>query len=567
MRNKIFIALLIAIGLLTDAISQNTVYYGDSIEIITKDYISGSIQWQISTENENWNDLINENEHKLKLFITNDIYLRIKHTDGDCIIYSEASHIKIDNTKKVYGVKIDRKNVKENNIERIYNSVSKNTYSEIEGIGNLKTDDFDSIYPYSNIKLCNIHKTSNNETIIIYEDDIYFNRNNDTFVEIPLFFMKRYIEGNFEYRLISETQYPDFYPAPMFIERDKIINKVYIGVYETSIDEEGNAKSVTGKLPATELTLNKFREVYEKKGVGFSSIDIRTVMSLQHLYLIRNANKNSQESIGGGWSDLRQPIIKIQNNGPSNMIIINETAPHTEKFWFKNQSVCTLKEDYWTVAEYANIVDIIPNTPSSGQTTFILDKTLTFNTSMFFGSSAQLTGYSDVINHDTGRTKNYTKDLSNQACAVKLFGIENLWGNVWEFIDGFYMKDLKPYISYNSSSNSNFQSYYQLDYLNVEQKETIPWNGIFGFIGNFGIDINNTWYAMPNEFGEKGVSGKSGYGDFYYQYKDPANVLFSVFGGGFDHFDRAGIFNIRNSIYLTNTWYLYGSRMQFKFID
>lgn len=546
--------------------SQDIISYGDSLELIMQDNFKGTIQWQLSNDSLVWRDVENGNGMTLRVVLTDDVYFRVKQSYEDCVWFSEVKFIRLDDSKKVYGVRIDRNNIKETRLERIYNSYLKNSYSEVEGELNPHNDDFESIYPFNKMRICNINKNSYGDVKITYQDEPSFSRSEDTFVEIPIFYMRRFLVDNFEYRLISQTKYDDFYPAPMFIEGSLVLDKVYVAVYETSIDESGSGRSVTGKLPATEMTLKEFRNLYQKKGSGFSGMDIRTIMSLQHLFLIRYADKNSQNIVGGGWSDLRQPIIKIQNMGPSNQIVLNESAKHSELFWFKNQSVCTLKQDCWTVSEYAKIIDIIPNKPVSGQTTFVLDRILTFDNSMFFGSSVQKTGWTDIIKHDTGRTKNFTTDIGNQACAIKVFGIENIWGNAWEFVDGYYVKDLRPYVCYAIQEYSDNLSYVPLDYINIEQKETNPWNATFGFIVNLGIDNNQTWYAMPSEFGGEGIKGRNCYGDFYYQFKDAKQNIYSVFGGGFDHFDRVGIFNIRNSIYQTNSWYLYGSRMQFKML-
>ncbi len=466
---------------------------------------------------------------------------------------------------RIYGVRINRNTPAENEIERIYNSVGLNALTQVEGITLTGKDDFANVYPFNEMKICNVERNWTGALKIIYENEAGFSRQKDTFVEIPLFYMKRYFKDNYDYRLISQTPYGGYYPAPMFIEDGKVLNKIYIGVYETSVDEQGAARSVTGQIPVTSKTISEFRKLYANKGSGFSSLDIRTIMSLQHLYLIYFANKNSQNVIGGGWTDLAQPIIKILNNSKSisKSIIIEASASHLDYHWFIGQSVCTVKG--YEAQEYANIVEILKNNPIVGQTTIVLDRAVNIDETLTFGASAQFTGWSDILANPTGRTKQNNINLNNQVSAVKLFGIENLWGNVWEFVDGLMLKGLTPYVGFETKTyNDNGEGYIPMAFQCIEQKENDPYHGTFGFITNLGIDNVYTWFALPESVGENNVNKDSGYGDFFYQLNDLTQNRYAVFGGGFDHFYRAGLFNLRNWNPSNKSWYLYGSRMQFK---
>ena len=565
MKNRIGLILMLLLIVSPAIYAQSAELIGDTIEVSVNGFKEGQIQWQISNDSVIWQDIDGAKNKTIKYVINDDSFFRCKISINKCIYYSSIQSFYIEPEKKIYGVRIDRNKITDNNIERIYSSKGKITFSEIEGVNVSNKDDFDQIYPFNQMKLCNITKNESGKNIIIYENETGFSREQDTFVEIPFFYMKRYFEGNLDYRLISKTKYDGFYTAPMFIEGDKTLDKVYIAVYETSVDNLGNARSVTGKLPKTELTLLKFRDLYKQKGVGYSALDIRSIMSLEHLFLIRFANKNSQSIIGEGWVNLRQPSFKIYNNGPSNKIVIAELENSVEFYWFKNQRVCTVKKNDHDVSEYAILNDYIKNSPAKGYTTFIVDKTLNFDTTMYFGSSAQLTGWSDVLNKNTGRTKQVMLNKENRSCSVKLFGIENLWGNAWEMVDGLYFKGLKPYVSFDMLKYDQELSYEPIGFNCIEQFSNNA--GDFGYISNLGIDNKFTWLSFPDLLGGIGIDGNNGYGDYFYQSNELVSNRYSVFGGGFDHFSRAGMFNFRNWNSSTNFWYLYGSRMQFKFLN
>jgi len=544
--------------------SQNNQIFGDTIQIEVKENDTIKIQWQCSFDSINWENIIGENNNILNYIINDDMFFRAKLSTENCVWNSTTKTIKFDNSKKIYGVRIDRKKPAENRIERILNSKSKESFSQIEGQEIFVKDDFKGTYPFNSMRVCNVIK---NGTLskIIYENESDFNRKQDTFVEIPLFYMKRYFESDFDYRLISQTQYEGFYPAPMFIEGGKIIDKVYVGVYETTIDDGGIARSVSGKIPANYKTMTEFRDLYYAKGAGFSTVDFRTLMSIQHLFLIRYANKNSSESVGGGWAGLIQPIKTILNTGVTNKIVLKNSSDLTNSYWFIGQNVCTVNG--YQIKEYAELVSIQPNIPVQGQTTFVVNKDLNIDGTVTFGSAPQNTGWSDILTHDTGRTKNNTTSKVNEACSVKLFGIENLWGNVWEFVDGLFFKGLTPYISFNSLRYNYYKEYTPTSFQCIEQNSLLPVGGTFGFIENLGINDTYSWLCFPDSYGKNGVNGSSGYGDFYYQLNDLTYIRCTAYGGGFDHFDRAGIFNFRNWEYTNWRWYLYGSRMQYKQIN
>lgn len=466
---------------------------------------------------------------------------------------------------RIYGVRINRNTPSENEIERIYNSVELISLSQIEGTFLSDKDDFTDIYPFNEMQVCNIEKTITGALKVTYENESGFSRKKDTFVEIPLFYMKRYFKDNYDYRLISQVPYGGYYPAPMFVENEKVLDKVYIGVYETSIDEQGIARSITEQIPTTGKIISEFRQLYQNKGSGFSSLDIRTIMSLQHLYLIYYANKNSQIMIGGGWTGLDQPTHKILNNSnsPTDRIIIQASAKHIDNHWFIGQSVCTVKD--FKVLEYASVLELLKDNPTKEQVTVVLNKKVNIDETISFGSSAQLTGWSDKLEHKTGRSKQNNINPDNQASAVKLFGIENLWGNVWEFVDGLVIKGLTPCIGFETKTyNNNGYGYIPIAFQCIEQDKNDPYHGTFGYIENLGIDNVYSWIAFPDVLGGNNVHKDAGYGDFFYQINDPIENRYSVFGGGFDHFSRAGLFNIRNWNEDTASWYLYGSRMQFK---
>ena len=72
-------------------------------------------------------------------------------------------------------------------------------------------------------------------------------------------------------------------------------------------------------------------------------------------------------------------------------------------------------------------------------------------------------------------------------------GIEDIFGNIWQFVDGINVKDYQAYICYdrNQYEVNKFDGCYQpIGYVNANQN---------GYISKLGYDANNSLVALPIE--------------------------------------------------------------------
>ena len=91
------------------------------------------------------------------------------------------------------------------------------------------------------------------------------------------------------------------------------------------------------------------------------------------------------------------------------------------------------------------------------------------------------------------------------ATSVIYRGIENIFGNIWQFVDGLNIKDNVAYICYKPSSyavDTFTGDYSALGYTNATAN---------GNPNKMGYDANNPMGALPS------VVGTSTYGDYYWQ--------------------------------------------------
>jgi hypothetical protein len=193
----------------------------------------------------------------------------------------------------------------------------------------------------------------------------------------------------------------------------------------------------------------------------------------------------------------------------------------------------------------------------------------------WFGGHGQRTGNTDAIMHDTG-----CGDLgvaSNRGTSgVKLFHLENLWGNVWHELDGLVFINEYAFIGMSQEEyNTEGNGYIPLAHAMLQQAELGSVGSQFCFIGNLWLDNAFPWVAYPYEvrggsptdttMPSQGITQNNSYGDAYYFDKDDnKGYSLEAHGGGFDHYERAGLFCHRCWNGLESKWYLQGSRMQFK---
>lgn len=112
-----------------------------------------------------------------------------------------------------------------------------------------------------------------------------------------------------------------------------------------------------------------------------------------------------------------------------------------------------------------------------------------------FNSQAAV-GYgvtSDSDTHNTGQTVGNTTSgtRNNYTTSVNYRGIENIWGNLWNWVDGININDHVPYIcdSY-SFEDDTATGYTQIGF---------TMSSVVGWVTAFGYDANNDYTFLPSE--------------------------------------------------------------------
>lgn len=469
-------------------------------------------------------------------YINNSIAEKIEKHISINVIVDNAQNVNITlDTNQIYVTEkemreaIDEAISKKGNLYGIKRKVNDNTSPAWERIGdsiglvakatkNGETvqNDFDSRYPWSEIISYNYDVIK--KKINAYYGDPTFKfdgTNGEVLTRIPEFYWKREIINGYEYIYIADYAIAGFNKSEEFS----------VGRYDACIDEDGKLHSYSGYSPSTNKNITQHRDAAKLLSDEFCMIDYRYFM-LQMLYLVEYANYNSQSQLGNG-------IIGIRYNANDKAIIAQE----------RTNTIVIATNDYFKVGQQIAIgttvdgVSICKDRTITKITEYSKDTTegtaITFDgdpVNIAIGNiihaCAQKEGGCDSLGMKSGCLANDSQH------AVIYRGIENIFGNVFNWIDGLNIQNYQAYICRNPKEyiSDKFEvPYIKLGYVNCNEKDM--------YIKKLGFDEKNPDIALPIEIGG-GAGSSSGMCDFYYSSEGNRVALV---GGGFAFGSSAGL--------------------------
>lgn len=293
-------------------------------------------------------------------------------------------------------------------------------------------NDFDSIYPWSDIVTVNYSRTLG---VVARYGDTNFSFTPVSGIEvmtyIPAFYWKRWRDSANEYIQISK----DYFEGAHFSE------EFYIARYTIS----SGTRSVSGVASTVNTTIATFRANAQAIGSKWGLLDYH-IFLIQMLYLVEYADNDAQTILGLGFTDAL--------------------------------------------------------------------------------NTAQLNcGGCDTLGMKSGCLVNDGKH------AVIYRGIENIYGNIWQFIDGITTSDKRSYICYEPSEYENEKTtapYEQMGYTNAATTDS--------YIKQMGFDSTNPMVMLPTTVGG---SSSTFYCDNYWC---DNGLRVAPFGGGWDTGAKVGMF-------------------------
>lgn len=382
-------------------------------------------------------------------------------------LIQEVSALLYDNA--IYGVKRALNNNTSPLWTRIY--ASQTLVANATHDGSAVVNDFDNIYPWSDIKSYNYDTT--NHVITAWYGDANFKfdgSNGEVLTRIPAFYWKRYRDDDYEYILISKASREGFNYSPAFS----------VGRYDSSFDGT-NLHSISGANPEVSRNISSFRTLSKAVDTGFGQLDYHYFL-LQMLYLVEYASYNSQDKLGKGITSMRingSDKALVAETGV-NRIIINSSS--ASNFIVGQQmSIGATATGQWGVAKYRTITSIedYDSGGITGKAIYFDGDAVDIAIDNVIWSHGQMAGHCDSLGMKSGC-------LSNDGKHGMIYrGIENILGNVYQFIDGINIKDYVAYICYDPAeyvSDKFTAPYQEVGYTNSSNSDV--WAKALGYDGN-----------------------------------------------------------------------------------
>lgn len=367
-------------------------------------------------------------------------------------ITDKTVNIEVKTTdNKVYGIRRSLTSNTSPAWERIEDSVGLVTNATKNGTA--VTNNFDNIYPWSDIITYNYDITAQAITAYYGDPTFKFNGSNgEVLTRIPEFYYKRYVANNYEYILISKEKKDGYIKSEQFS----------VGRYTYS----GSASRVysrSGYEPFRNYNITNARAYARALGDGFGQMDWHYFI-IQMLYLVEYANYDCQTTLGQGRT-------ASSNTTPNN------------------------------------------------------------------------SGGCDSLGMRSGCLGN------DGTYSVIYRGIEDPYGNIWQFIDGINIQNHKPYICYDANKyavDTFTGSYHALNY-------TMP--SVNGYASKLGYDSNNPLVSLTTEAAGSSTTNMC---DYYYQ-QDGNRI--ALVGGNWADSLGAGLWFWGVDGLSSNAWTTVGARL------
>lgn len=496
-------------------------------------------------------------------YINNSIAEKIEKHITINVIVDNASNVTITlDSSEIYVTEKDLENALQNaklysgknyGIKRLITDNTLPTWTRIadaEGLtanatknGTKVANDFDNLYPWSHIRKCNVDAATGQ--VLAYYGETGFQAdgsNGEVMVKIPEFWWKRERLPD-EFGNVYEYIYIADYARAGYKKSEEFFVGAYMISTETTPEETIVAHSRSGVVPKYNTTKANFRTYAKALGDGWQLMDYHYFL-LQMLYLVEYAHYNSQSMIGNGIVAFNTAKALIAENNV-NRIIVSSAGTG---LWV-GKTICIGATDAWnsSVAADREITSI--EDYNDGQVTgkaihFDGDPVNIAVNNVIWGS-AQKTGENDSLGNASGCL------INDSYHSVNYRGIENIFGHMWQHIDGLNIKDYIAYICKNPDSyeNDKFDAPYEkIGYVNAETSDS--------YIKKLGLDEKYPEVALPTEVG---ASSSTGACDNYWCAE--GNRIAYVGGGFGNDWTKAGFFAWDCGNTSSYTAWAYGARL------
>jgi hypothetical protein len=366
--------------------------------------------------------------------------------------------------------------------------------------------------------------TNDFDTADIFKDiidatDAYGNE----FRGLPGFYIRKTDTPTFKSWQISKAKLPGSYKSwGLYNFSTGTYNDyIYVGKYVAG-NNGTKLTSVANVYPTINQNIVTFRTWAKNNGTGYQQLDIHVMDMLQVLFTIEFATLDSQ-AIMAGWTSGTfgtTEVLTADTSSANTIVVSNATGA---KFAIGQPVGLGTSQGGNQIFYGRNITNIQVDTPGAGSTTITVDgAAFNASTGNYLYNVGWKSGFSSGIAATSGSLANNT----NGKNPFHYRGIENLNGNVWQFMDGYNINDYQGWFCKDANgyaSNVFAAPYEKIGYVNGNTN---------GYTKYMGFDPANPMIEMPVD-----VSSNF-YKDYYFR---DAGQRIAIVGGNWVNGGYSGL--------------------------
>lgn len=291
----------------------------------------------------------------------------------------------------------------------------------------------------------------------------------NVFVRIPKFYIEKTANGAARTWRISKTGPGNtgYLPACFWdFANNRALDYVDVGKYPAGLDGSNRLTSKAGEYPLINKTIVEMRGYAQANGAGYQQLDIHVVDILQVLFWVEFATLDSQSVMAGftngRWTET-DPLTADTNPAGNTLVVSNATGAQ----YRVGQAISVGTTQGGNQRFYGRtITNIQADTPSAGSTTITFDGD---PVALSTGDMLYNTGWRHGATGSIAASSGSLVSSSDGKYPMVYRGIENLWGNVYQFVDGVNINNRQAWVCRDASqyaSNLFAAPYEQLSYVN-----------------------------------------------------------------------------------------------------
>lgn len=473
-----------------------------------------------------------------------DLVAEMVQAKSECIAATAAAQNVASYAAKQYGLYWDGTTT--SNGTRLGDAVGR-VFNPTVGAA-IGQNDFENLRPWRDCMMCNLNDAGQ---VVAYSGQPGFKidgTNGQVMLEIPKFYYKSIASGDARERWVAPDPCPGYTIHPAFVVNGAVKNKIYVGAYMGS-EDSGKLSSKSTVLPQYNKTITQFRALARMRGAGWGLCDLTSYNALQLLLLVMTGGYNAQSKVGKGISEIRynaSDVATIAESAANRIIVANAVAAN---FAVGDMIGVGTGLGGNQIAIYRQVTAIATYDASNTAITF---DGLAVNIAIgnvLYGMPKK-TGGADTLGQHTGRASG-----TDGKAEVSMMGLQGMWGNFWQMIDGANM-DAGYYMWYNSDPSTCASDVFASPYKRIGA----VLSQADGYIRRMGFDTAEPWSMLPSEVGGDSAGP---IGDYYTRSATPGSQI-ALVGGNFFNGALDGPWYWNVSLSSGSAYWFIGSRLLYK---